>query len=82
MERIDLLTAAPWSEFVATVEVPAFAPGLKADVILWGNRFFKRHAEQSRFHTNHAAYVEVFGVVAIREATNGNTETGDTQTQS
>ncbi len=43
MNKTDLFTKD--GRFVTTVDVPPFLPGLEADVIMWGSRFFMRDTE-------------------------------------
>jgi len=43
MNKVDLFVKT--GEFVATVDILPFLPGLEPDVILWGSRFFMKNSE-------------------------------------
>lgn len=64
MERVDLFaTVARRDQFVTTLEIPAFLPTQRPQVVVWGNRFFVPSQEISPVNPDHRALVEVFGYV-------------------
>lgn len=69
MKKVKLFTAD--GGFVADVKIPPFLPGKDPDVIMWGQRFFKRHSEVRSPDGDYLDYRECFVYAVPPELSTG-----------